>query len=238
MPTPEEEAAAAAAQATQQAAADEAAKAAAAAPGTTPPTAAKPPEGAVVPDPAAQAAADAAAKAQADAAAAAAALAAKAAELELKLPADALVKPEYVASLKAYAKEIGLTQDQAQKLLEKENSSLAAFRDSQVKAFNAEQSAWKDEISKDPLFGGTPEQIAANAELARRALQTYADPDFIKMLDETQLGNHPGLNRLLLKIGKASADDVLRGAGTPPVKPKEKAEVLRGMFSSSEPKAS
>jgi hypothetical protein len=50
---------------------------------------------------------------------------------------------------------------------------------------------------------------------AKQALQQYADPDFLKYLDETGQGNDPRMIRIFAKIGKelgAGGGERLKGA--------------------------
>jgi hypothetical protein len=126
---------------------------------------------------------------------------------DLKLPEGSPLKPADLEAVAAKAKELGLSQTQAQGLLEREGAAIAAFEKQQVKDYETKVTSWATELQHDPVFGGAA--FKENAELASRALKTYGDPDLIQILNETGLGNHPALNRTFLKIAKATAPDKL-----------------------------
>ncbi len=54
-----------------------------------------------------------------------------------------------------------------------------------------------------------------NLDLAKRALAHYWDADAVQALEETGLGDHPGLARLFAKLGKGLEEDGLLGRGAP-----------------------
>jgi hypothetical protein len=71
---------------------------------------------------------------------------------------------------------------------------------------------WLDELKADKELGG--ENLAANVEPARRLLDKFGSNALKKTLDETGLGNHPELVRLLAGIAKAVGPDKLVLAGS------------------------
>lgn len=162
---------------------------------------------------------------QADPAAAAAAAADKPAE-EAK-PAAETPKPEgapekyefkapdgkeYDAAVlepfSAAAKEAGLTQAAAQTILEKMAPALAARQSEQVTAV---QTGWVNDSKSDKEFGG--DSLPANLAIAKTALDTFATPEFRKLLDDTGLGNHPEVIRTLVRVGKGLKEDSFVGGG-------------------------
>lgn len=105
-------------------------------------------------------------------------------------------------------KDVGLTNDQAQKLaplaLEVEKRVLARQND--------DFSAWKNDLAQqvkaDPELGG--KNLDETMALAGRALDHFGaskDSDFRKLLDSTGLGNHPVMVRMFRDIGKAVGED-------------------------------
>lgn len=104
------------------------------------------------------------------------------------------------------AKEADLTQDAAQKLIEKMAPAIAARQADQVKAIHKE---WQDASSADKEFGG--EKLSENLGVARKALENFGSPDLRKLLDETGLGNHPEVIRFMYRAGKAISEDKFVG---------------------------
>lgn len=67
-----------------------------------------------------------------------------------------------------------------------------------------EQSAsWKKEILADPDFGKDEEVYAQSIDEADRALEKYGDATTRKAMDDLGISNHPGLFRLLVRMGRA-----------------------------------
>lgn len=100
------------------------------------------------------------------------------------------------------AKEADLTQDAAQKLIEKMAPAIAERQLDQVKAIHAE---WTATSTADKEFGG--EKLAENLGVARKALDAFGTPELRTLLDTTGMGNHPEVIRLLFRAGKAISED-------------------------------
>jgi len=137
---------------------------------------------------------------------------------DLKLPKDSLLTTEALERKAADAKARGLTNEQAQKELENENATIATYVDTQKQQQEAEwkkqNEAWVNEIKSDKEIGG--EAFPKNVELAKRVVQRFGDDSFVKELDGTGFGNHPGLVRMLVKLGKAMSEDQLVLPGSQP----------------------
>ena len=52
-------------------------------------------------------------------------------------------------------------------------------------------------------------EYEANSDIARRAFLQLADGETLKLVEETGLGNHPGLVKLMNKVGRMMAEDGL-----------------------------
>jgi hypothetical protein len=128
---------------------------------------------------------------------------------EFRAPEGTEYDPEILESFSGAAKEAGLTQDAAQKLIEKMAPAIAARQVDQVQAIHKE---WLDASSADTEFGG--EKLAENLGVARKALETFGSSDLRKLLDETGLGNHPEVIRFMFRAGKAISGDRFVG-GSP-----------------------
>lgn len=143
---------------------------------------------------------------------------------ELKLSEDSLLDSSVVERIAAEAKERGLSQDDAQKLLDRENSAVTSYQKLQEEEYKQRSGAWVDEIKSDKELGG--EAFNENAELAKRVTQRFGSEAFLKTLDETGLGNHPELVRTFVRIGKSMKDDQLVLPGAQPAPKKTHAEIL------------
>lgn len=126
---------------------------------------------------------------------------------ELKLPKDSALSPEHVEKLSAYAKEQGLSNEQTQRLLERESQAVSEFAASQQAKIKETADSWFEKSKSDKEIGG--EAFKQNAELAKRVVSRFGTEDFQKELNKTGLGNHPELLRVFSRIGKAMSEDQL-----------------------------
>jgi hypothetical protein len=129
--------------------------------------------------------------------------------------------PEILESFSGAAKEAGLTQDAAQKLIEKMAPALAARQVDQVQAIHQE---WRDASSVDKEFGG--DKLLENLAVARKARDAFGTPELHKLLEDTGLGNHPEVLRFMFRAGKAISEDGFVGGRTGSGVPVNAASVL------------
>lgn len=107
------------------------------------------------------------------------------------------------------AKELGLTQEQAQAAFSKLAARGAENQRSQMEAAAR---AWVEQSTADPEFGG--EKLQENLAVSKRALDTFGTPELRNLLNESGLGNHPEVIRFMYRAGKAiSEDTVVVGKG-------------------------
>jgi len=130
----------------------------------------------------------------------------------LKLPEGSPLEAAQLEKIASYAKEQGLSEEQAQKLVERESAAVSGFVESQKEIVKKQVDAWMADTKSDKEIGG--DAFNQNVELAKRVVQKYGSPSLQQALNETGLGNHPELVRFCLRIGKSMADDqlVLPGA--------------------------
>lgn len=106
------------------------------------------------------------------------------------------------------AKELNLPQDSAQRILDKVAPVIQAR---QNEALVTARSEWEQASKSDKEFGGP--QIMENLAVANKALNTFGTPELRSMLNESGLGNHPEVIRLLYRAGKAISEDNFVGSG-------------------------
>ena len=103
------------------------------------------------------------------------------------------------------AKELGLSQDKAQKLVD----HYIQLTQKAIQVHN-ERSAqiseeWKTSAETDKEYGGA--KFAENIAVAKKALESFGTPELTKHLNESGLGNHPEIIRFCWKVGKLLSDD-------------------------------
>ncbi len=113
---------------------------------------------------------------------------------DLKIPEISHLTNEQISKIEAFAKSNGLTNEQAQGVLESENSALAGFlsdRQPGGKVWTAQVDAWEQAALADKDIGGTKENLAQSAELGRRVVDRFFPPEVKTFLNETGFGSHP-----------------------------------------------
>jgi len=124
----------------------------------------------------------------------------------VELDADSLAVAEPVF------KELGLSNDQANKLMPvaKQFSERIADQTLQsiVDAGRVQKAQWADAAKADPEIGGA--KFQETTHLAAKALDALGFPEgseFRKALTETGFGNHPDMIRAMRKIGEMIGED-------------------------------
>lgn len=109
------------------------------------------------------------------------------------------------------AKELNLSQTNAQKVLDVMAPAIAERQQAALQAMTAE---WADSARADKEFGG--DKLDENLAIAKTALEKFATPEFRTLLNDTGLGNHPEVLRVFVRAGKAiSPDTVVTGKQAP-----------------------
>ncbi len=110
------------------------------------------------------------------------------------------------------AKELNLSQEAAQKVLDKVAPVIQARQAEQIEAV---RTAWAESAKTDKEFGG--DKLPENLATAKKALDTFGTPELKKLLNESGLGNNPEVIRAFYRAGKAiSEDKFVGGKGAPP----------------------
>lgn len=74
---------------------------------------------------------------------------------------------------------------------------------------------WIEKTKNDPDIGGV--HLQNSVATAQHALQSFASPELISILDHTGLGNHPDMVKMFCAIGKAISEDrfITSNSGAP-----------------------
>jgi hypothetical protein len=132
------------------------------------------------------------------------------------LPEGYAISDEQLAAFSPVLKDLGLTQEQADKLVAFDaQRSLEANQAAEQQATQARQQqleTWVGDLKKDPAFGGA--NFDANVGIANQALATYGTPELKTMLVESGLGSHPEVVRFFHKVGKEISEGSLHRATT------------------------
>lgn len=109
---------------------------------------------------------------------------------------------EQVQGFAATARELGLSQENAQKMFA---SMVPTAREYLMKDLVAKSKEWASLSAKDPEIGGA--DFEAKRGIASQAYKHYATPELRAILNGSGLGAHPEVVRLFYRIGKTMQQD-------------------------------
>ncbi|HHG1669218.1 peptidase [Klebsiella pneumoniae] len=112
---------------------------------------------------------------------------------------------EALKDFEPVARELNLTNEQAQKLVDAYPKILAGVQQRQADAWQAQTEEWAATVKADKEIGG--DKLTANLGVAQRALDTFGTPELKEYLNGTGMGNHPELVKAFIKVGKAMSED-------------------------------
>lgn len=113
---------------------------------------------------------------------------------------------EVLEAFSDVAKDLNLSQENAQKVLDKVAPVIQAR---QAKVLEEARTQWAETSATDQEFGG--ENLNANLETAKKALSNFGTKEFSTLLLESGLGNHPEMIRFMYRAGKAISEDTYVG---------------------------
>jgi hypothetical protein len=136
---------------------------------------------------------------------------------------------EVLSVFSEVAKEIDLSQEAAQKLIDKVVPAIQERHVAQIKAL-ADQ--WRADSETDPEFGG--EKLQENLAFVARAMTQFGSPELKPLLNGALLGDHPEIIRFFYRVGKAVSEDAFvgRSVGEPKkAGPKTFSEMAEAIYS-------
>lgn len=144
---------------------------------------------------------------------------------DLKAPEGSNFEQGKLDKIVSFSKEQGLSKEQAQALVDRD----AKMEADQKTELLQKSQQWVEDVKSDKEIGG--EKFGTSVEHAKRIISKYASEDFKKVLNDTGLGNHPELVRLLARVGKDMGSDEFVNAPqghAPQRRPKTIADRLYG----------
>lgn len=121
-------------------------------------------------------------------------------------------------------KELGLTQEQAQKLVDIQAEQVQAGSQGQVDAFNQMMTDWQTQSKNDSEFGG--DKFEENVGIARAAIDKFGTPELKELLESHGVGNHPEMIRFMIRVGKLTTEDVPGGSTAPANAEQDRVSIL------------
>tara|TARA_R110000851_G_C12955545_1_gene553739 strand:+ start:38 stop:679 length:642 start_codon:yes stop_codon:yes gene_type:complete len=143
---------------------------------------------------------------------------------DFTLPEGMTLDSELLAEALPVFKDLGLTQTQAQGLVDLQSKKAEADAQAQMNDFNQMIDGWKDQSKNDKEFGG--DKFEENVAIARSAIESFGTPELKDLLSEHGVGNHPEVIRFMVKVGKLTQEKNIDGGGKPPNVSQDRADRL------------
>ena len=124
---------------------------------------------------------------------------------DFQAPEGVQLDTELVGDLKTIAKELNLSQKDAQRVADLGPKLLQKLQSQQAEAIAQAREAWADSAKADKEFGG--DALAENLAVAKQALEAFGTPELRSLLNESGIGNHPEVIRFMVRAGKAISSD-------------------------------
>lgn len=152
--------------------------------------------------------------------------------LTLKAPDGSLLDAGAVERTTAQVAKLGLSPEHAQEVLEHVHKEVAAFQSArEAQAQQLMKHDWIEQVKNDPEIGGA--KYEESMRLCALARHKCMRPAFLKMLDDTGLGNHPENVYAWRYVGSLLAEANLITTGDTPPAPPAKKDPLAVLYPST-----
>ena len=121
---------------------------------------------------------------------------------EFKAAEGRTFDPEVMEAYSTVARELNLSQEAAQRVLDAMAPKVAERQQAQIEAVRKE---WVSTSKGDKEFGG--DKLAENLGVAKKALDTFGTAELRTLLNASDLGDHPEVIRFMYRAGKAISED-------------------------------
>ena len=135
---------------------------------------------------------------------------------DLKLPEKPTLASAVLDRTATLARELGLSNEHAQKLVDFTNTEAATILESLLtehtpgsgSAWLKQVEGWESEALKAPDLGNNnADTLKRQTELAKRVAATFFPEPVLKFLGDSGYSSHPDVIRGLIAIGKAMGED-------------------------------
>ena len=145
---------------------------------------------------------------------------------DFALPEGMTLDETALAEANPMFKELGLNQEQAQKVIDLYAQQVQAGSQKQVDDFNQLMDDWLTASKNDGEFGG--DKFDENIKVAQNAIAKYGTPELKQLLEDHGVGNHPEVVRFMVRVGQTLKEDNPGETGGAPAQKKDRVEVLYG----------
>lgn len=121
---------------------------------------------------------------------------------DFKAPEGATLDPKVIEAASPIFKELGLSQDAAQKLVDFYSAQTTKINADLIKSVEDMRASWRDAVMKDPEIGTKIDSVKVELGRAKDRLPAEVRTAFDTALNETGMGDHPAIVRALYEFSK------------------------------------
>jgi hypothetical protein len=132
---------------------------------------------------------------------------------EFAEPEGVSMDKEVLGEFEGIAKELKLSQEEAQKVSDIGVKLAQKWEAKQADAIQQAAAEWAASATADKEYGG--DKLTDSLTTAKKALDAFGTPELRTLLNDSRLGNHPEVIRFMVRAGEAISEDrmVTGGAG-------------------------
>ncbi len=142
------------------------------------------------------------------------------------MPEGVEVNKEGLEAFLPIAKELDLSQDQAQKLVGIQTKMLIAAEEKSQTDWASTKAEWRESAENDKEFGG--EKLEESLVLIRDAMKEWGSPELEKLMKATGFGDHPAILRHFYHLGQMKQEDGFSRGGDAGSGERDQAKILFG----------
>jgi hypothetical protein len=121
---------------------------------------------------------------------------------EFELPEGIVLNEELTNKATEVFKELKLSNEQAQKLVNIQSDTIMAMNKANQDFFISTVNEWKNETKKQ-----LGDKYDSEMAFAKKAFKEFGNEELSKMADEFGIGNHPAFINMLIGVGKKISED-------------------------------
>lgn len=125
--------------------------------------------------------------------------------IKLELPKESKLHQTDAERIATYAREQGLSADEAKAVLAESDRAVAAYDARQQEGAKTQREGWVTEWQADPKLGG--DNLPATQKNIQRALDKFVPKGLQEKLTITGFGAYPDMVRFLNNVGAAMRED-------------------------------
>lgn len=143
---------------------------------------------------------------------------------DFSLPDGVELSTDTLDQAKTVFKELGLNQEQAQKLVDIQSGFVEKMAENQINAYNQQLEQWTSQSKNDAEFGG--EKFEQSVAVAKLAVDKFGSEQFQEVLRDYGLGSHPEVIRFMVNVGKSLSEDIPPDGGSVPIQGKSRSDIM------------